>query len=143
MGEQPPISFSVSAQSLSNGGGATTLTFGRDGRGIQRLSELVPSVSHSSHVLSGPSAIGERWIVPTHQWQSYSSHTARHAQGQPKSPRIGVPSCGAAAGSNQAEQGEAAQPALRRVLAGFFFGLGVLSVFIGFRRCGLLLLDVR
>jgi hypothetical protein len=27
VGEQPPISFSVSAQSLSNGGGATTLTF--------------------------------------------------------------------------------------------------------------------
>jgi hypothetical protein len=26
VGEQPPISFSVSAQSLSNGGGATTLT---------------------------------------------------------------------------------------------------------------------
>ena len=30
VGEQPPISFSVSTPSLSNGGGATTLTFARN-----------------------------------------------------------------------------------------------------------------
>ena len=30
VGEQPPISFSISSQSLSNCGGATTLTFGRN-----------------------------------------------------------------------------------------------------------------
>jgi len=143
-GQPPGTSFGKAESSV---GGASASAFGREGRGIHRFRLLECSVSHSSHVLSGPSTIGDFWIVAKHHTPSYSSHTAKHAQGHPKSPRIGVPSCGAVSGGNQpAEQGDAERPPLALLFAavsGFDFDF-LAGIALGLRgRWGRQVLDVQ
>lgn len=48
MGEQPPLSFSISILSLSNGGGATTLTFAKIMKSILILLSIIAAAGCSS-----------------------------------------------------------------------------------------------